>query len=70
MHRNAPLTPEGGIGFVCASSRLDRRCSRGIHEHLRQCAHKWWSRYRDEGVEGLEDRSSRPLSCPHQTPRC
>jgi len=34
----------------------------------RQCAHKWWRRYLDEGVAGLEDRSSRPLSCPHQTP--
>jgi transposase InsO family protein len=34
----------------------------------RQCAHKWWSRYRVEGLAGLEDRSSRPLSCPHQTP--
>jgi transposase InsO family protein len=34
----------------------------------RQCAHKWWRRYRDEGIDGLRDRSSRPLSCPHQTP--
>src|SRR4029453_829078 len=34
----------------------------------RQCAHKWWRRYRDEGASGLEDRSSRPWSCPHQTP--
>jgi transposase InsO family protein len=34
----------------------------------RQCAHKWWGRYRDEGLAGLEDRSSRPRSCPHQTP--
>jgi transposase InsO family protein len=34
----------------------------------RQCAHKWWRRYRDEGLEGLRDRSSRPHSCPHQTP--
>jgi transposase InsO family protein len=34
----------------------------------RQCAHKWWRRYRDEGPDGLVDRSSRPWSCPHQTP--
>jgi transposase InsO family protein len=34
----------------------------------RQCAHKWWRRYRDEGLAGLEDRSSRPMSCAHQTP--
>jgi transposase InsO family protein len=34
----------------------------------RQCASKWWNRYLAEGVGGLEDRSSRPRSCPHQTP--
>jgi transposase InsO family protein len=34
----------------------------------RQTAHKWWRRYRDEGLDGLVDRSSRPRSCPHQTP--
>lgn len=34
----------------------------------RQCAHKWWSRYRTEGVAGLEDRSSRPHRSPNQTP--
>jgi transposase InsO family protein len=34
----------------------------------RQCAHKWWRRYRDEGVDGLCDRSSRPHRSPSQTP--
>jgi transposase InsO family protein len=34
----------------------------------RQCAHKWWRRYQAEGPGGLVDRSSRPRSCPHQTP--
>jgi len=34
----------------------------------RQTAHKWWARFCDEGFEGLVDRSSRPRSCPHQTP--
>ena len=34
----------------------------------RQCAHKWWRRFREEGPEGLRDRSSRPHCCPHQTP--
>src|ERR1700722_17640618 len=33
----------------------------------RQCAHKWWRRYREEGETGLRDRSSRPHHCPHQT---
>lgn len=69
MHRNAPLTPEGRL-------RLVRRIEEGwtVAEAARsmnisrQCAHKWWARYRDEGLEGLRDRSSRPRSCPHQTP--
>ena len=69
MHGNAPLTPEGRL-------RLCRRIESGwsvaaTAESMnvsRQCAHKWWRRYLDEGVDGLEDRSSRPLSCPHQTP--
>lgn len=26
---------------------------------------KWWKRYREEGVEGLRDRSSRPQRLPH-----
>ena len=69
MHRNAPLTPEGRL-------RLIRRIESGwtvtaAAESMgisRQCAHKWWRRYRTEGVPGLKDRSSRPRSCPHRTP--
>jgi transposase-like protein len=34
----------------------------------RQTAHKWWRRYQDAGVAGLEDRSSRPRCCPTKTP--
>ena len=69
MHGNAPLTPEGRL-------RLCRRIESGwtvaaAAESMnisRQCAHKWWRRYRDDGPAGLVDRSSRPHSCPHQTP--
>ena len=69
MHRNAPLTSEGRL-------RLCRRIESGwtvaaAAESMnisRQCAHKWWRRYRNEGVAGLQDRSSRPRRCPHQTP--
>ena len=69
MHRNAPLTPEGRLrlchriedGWSVAAAAESMNISR-------QTAHKWWRRYRDEGVVGLEDRSSRPWSCPHQTP--
>jgi len=34
----------------------------------RQTAHKWWRRYQDAGIAGLEDRSSRPRRCPTKTP--
>jgi transposase InsO family protein len=69
MHRNAPLTPEGRLrlceriadGWSVAETARSMNVSR-------QCAHKWWRRYQDEGVAGLADRSSRPHSCPHQTP--
>jgi transposase InsO family protein len=69
MHRNAPLTPEGRLrlclriedGWTVAAAAESMNISR-------PCAYKWWRRYRDEGVAGLEDRSSRPRSCPHQTP--
>jgi transposase InsO family protein len=34
----------------------------------RPTAYKWWRRWREGGVANLVDRSSRPHSCPHQTP--
>jgi transposase InsO family protein len=34
----------------------------------RKTADKWWRRWLAEGAPGLEDRSSRPQRCPHQTP--
>jgi len=32
----------------------------------RATAHKWLRRFREEGAEGLADRSSRPHTCPHR----
>jgi transposase InsO family protein len=69
VHRNAPLTPEGRLrlcqriesGWTVAAAAESMNISR-------QCAHKWWRRYRDLGPAGLVDRSSRPLSCPQRTP--
>lgn len=34
----------------------------------RQTVHSWLSRYEAGGLEGLADRSHRPVSCPHQMP--
>ena len=69
MHANAPHTPEGRLrlchriadGWSVAAAAESMNISR-------QTAHKWWRRYLDEGAAGLVDRSSRPHSCPHQTP--
>jgi transposase InsO family protein len=48
-------------GFTIASSAESMRISR-------QTAHKWWRRYQEAGLGGLEDRSSRPRRCPTKTP--
>jgi transposase InsO family protein len=70
VHRNAPLTPEGRLrlcqlidedGWTVAAAAESMRISR-------QTAHKWWRRYQDAGMAGLEDRSSRPRRCPTKTP--
>jgi transposase InsO family protein len=34
----------------------------------RQTLHSWLARYEEAGLEGLIDRSHRPVSCPHQMP--
>jgi hypothetical protein len=34
----------------------------------RQTLHSWLARYEASGLEGLVDRSHRPVSCPHQMP--
>jgi transposase InsO family protein len=34
----------------------------------RQTLHAWLARYEAEGLEGLADRSRRPVACPHQMP--
>jgi len=70
MHRNAPLTVEGRRrlcnrieedGYTIAQAAESMHISR-------QTASKWWHRYLVSGLAGLEDRPSRPRSCPHRTP--
>ncbi len=67
-HGNARLTPIGRLTLV---TRIETgrpvahvAAEMGVS---RPTAYKWWRRWRDQGVEGLVDRSSRPRSCPHQT---
>ncbi len=68
MHRNAPMTARGRMIMI------DRIASGRPIAHVaaemgvsRKTADKWWRRWLAEGESGLEDRSSRPHRCPHQT---
>ncbi|MEM9374236.1 MAG: IS481 family transposase [Planctomycetota bacterium] len=68
-HRNARLTPHGRLLLV------DRVRSGQPVSHVakamgvsRQCAHRWIKRFNEAGVDGLEDRSSRPHTIANQTP--
>lgn len=68
-HRNARLTFHGRRLLV------ERVRSQGMPvAHVakamgvsRQCAHRWLNRYDAEGLDGLEDRSSRPHRMPTRT---
>jgi len=69
VHGNARLTPVGRLTLVMRieSGRpvAHVAAEMGIS---RPTAYKWWRRWQDDGEAGLIDRSSRPRSCPHQTP--
>lgn len=70
IHKNARLTPHGRVLLV------RRMLDGGLRpEEAAQAsgvsvrtAYKWLRRFRTEGLAGLEDRSSRPQSCPHALP--
>jgi len=68
-HRNARLNVRGRLLLI---ERVlgDRRPVSHVAAELgisRQCAHRWVNRYLAEGIEGLQDRSSRPHRSPNQT---
>jgi transposase InsO family protein len=69
-HKNARLTPKGREEMVRAV--VDRGMSKVAAARqfntTTKTVGKWADRFRAEGVDGLRDRSSRPLSSPVQTP--
>jgi transposase InsO family protein len=70
IHRNAKLTPSGRALLVERIEHEDWLASDAAEAAgvSVRTAYKWLARYRGEGNEGLQDRSSRPHSSPSQTP--
>jgi transposase InsO family protein len=70
VHKNAPLTPKGREAMVrsVVEGGLSKADAAYQFNTTPKTVAKWVQRFRAEGVEGLRDRSSRPLSLPSQTP--
>src|SRR3977135_4128323 len=67
-HKNAPWTPKGGAAVVrCVEAGLSKAAAARQFNTTPKTVAKWVERFRAEGVDGLRDRSSRPLSLPSQT---
>lgn len=68
-HKNARLTPKGREEMVrsVVDDRLTYEAAAARFNTTSKTVGKWVRRFRAEGVDGLRDRSSRPLSSPGQT---
>jgi transposase InsO family protein len=70
-HANAPLTELGRLRLarcVVEDGWPLRRAAQRFQVSV-TTAKRWAERYRDEGVAGMSDRSSRPHRSPNRTPR-
>ena len=69
-HKNARLTPKGREEMVRAvvDYGLTQAAAARQFNTTPKTVGKWVERFHAEGVKGLQDRSSRPLSSPGQTP--
>lgn len=69
VHNNASLTPRGREQMVRAvvDDGLTRADAARRFNTTPKTVAKWVRRFREHGVAGLRDRSSRPLSSPSQT---
>jgi len=58
------------IEFVVAVSRKQSSLSRLCQEFeiSRPTGYRWWRRYQQKGVEGIEERSRRPQHSPGRAP--
>jgi len=71
MHKNARLTPKGREQMVRAvvDGGISNAAAARQFNTTPKTVRKWVKRFRAEGVAGLCDRSSRPLSSASQTPQ-
>ena len=69
VHKNAPLTPRGREAMVRSviEDGLSKAAAARQFKITPKIVAKWVERFRAQGVDGLRDRSSRPLSLPSQT---
>ena len=69
-HRNAPLSELGRLRLARAIVEQGWPVARAAERFQvsRPTAHRWATRYRDQGPAGMADRSSRPHHSPHRTP--
>jgi len=70
VHKNAPVTPKGREAMVrsVVEGGLSQADAAFQFNTTPKTVAKWVKRFREDGVEGLRDRSSRPYSSPSQTP--
>ena len=68
MHRNARFTPQGRL-LLCQRIEAGWPVAHAAEAMgmSRDRACEWWRRYQAEGIDGLEDRSSRPHRSPTRT---
>lgn len=69
LHANAKLTVLGRRDLVEVCSSVGQAEAARMFRVSRATVAKWWGRYlADPDGDWFVDRSSRPRSCPHQTP--
>ncbi|MDE0412012.1 MAG: leucine zipper domain-containing protein [Gammaproteobacteria bacterium] len=70
IHKNARSTLKGRVLLVRRMEEEGLRVQEAAQASgvSVRPAYKWRARYRTEGLEGLQDRSSRPHCSPHRTP--
>ncbi|MRH02490.1 IS481 family transposase [Xanthomonas sontii] len=71
LHKHARLSPRGRALLVDRILVHGLRVEEAAHAAgvSVRTAYKWLKRFKEEGAQGLSDRTSRPHDCPHATPR-